>query len=348
MAVLTPLTRPGQSNGAGDVDALFLEVAAGEVITAWEQAQVMRDLHMVRTISEGKTARFPIMGQGQAVYHQAGTNIMTDSNADSDAALREIKHAEALISIDDVLISSVFVPDIDEMKNHFDVRALYTTELGRQLAYSFDKATLRTVIAASRTANPLTERAAGGSVTDADFLTNGASAVETIFTLAQTMDEKYVPREDRHIVVSPGAYYNLARQTDLVNKDITSGGNGDFAKAVVMECAGIKIHKSVHFSDLIAQDESGGGGLSTAGFEGASANSVNNDVFAASGAGYGGDFTNTAAVCFHKSAIGTVKLMDLSMQQEYIIERQGTLMLARYAMGHGPLRNDAAFEVVIA
>ena len=48
-------------------------------------------------------------------------------------------------------------------------------------------------------------------------------------------------------------------------------------------------------------------------------------------------------IIFHKSAVGTVKLRDLSMESEYQIERQGTLMVAKYAMGHGILRPEAAF-----
>lgn len=352
--VLSPLTRSGVADGTTDGsfaqdNANFLEVAAGEVQVAYEESQIMRDLHIMRTITEGKTARFPVMGQGFANYHTVGTNLFDENNDDvinSPAGqVGEIKHAEQLISIDDVLISSVFVPEIDEFKSHHEYRSLYTEELGRQLAYEFDKATLRTVVAASRSTNPLSERPAGGSVTDADFLTNGASAVDTIFDLAASMDAAYIPKSGRCIIVSPGVYYNLVKQTDLVNKDITSGGNGDFAKAMVHECAGIKIYMSQHFSDLIGVDESAGGGTPT---PGGSATHVANDVFGASGAGYGGDFSNTAAVAFHKSAIGTVKLMDLTMESEYIIERQGTFMLAKYAMGHGILRPECAFEIVIA
>ena len=57
----TPTTpnRVGQVNGAGDVNALFLKVYAGEVPTAWDEANVMKDLHMVRTTSSGKSASFP-------------------------------------------------------------------------------------------------------------------------------------------------------------------------------------------------------------------------------------------------------------------------------------------------
>lgn len=345
MGVVQSLSRLGQVDGAGSTQTLFLEVAAGEVQTAFEELNVMRDLHTVRTISEGKSARFPIMGQGSAQYHLAGNDLFLDSNTDGTPELGKIKHAEQIISIDDVLIADTFITELDEFKNHYDVRSLYTQELGRQLAYEFDKATLRTVVAAARSTNPLSERPAGGSVVDADFLTNGTSAVATMYELAQKMDEAHIPKEGRSIVVPPVAFYNIIQQTDLVNKDITDGGNGDFAKAIVHEAAGIKIYKSVHLSGMIGNDESSAGSHDSVG---AASAHVNNDVFGAGGIGYGADFTNTAAICFHKEAIGTVKLMDLAMESEYFMNRQGTLMLAKYAMGHGILRPEAAFEVVTA
>jgi hypothetical protein len=37
--------------------------------------------------------------------------------------------------------------------------------------------------------------------------------------------------------------------------------------------------------------------------------------------------------------------MDLSVESEYIMERMGTLMLAKYAMGHSVLRNECCYEL---
>ena len=46
-----------------------------------------------------------------------------------------------------------------------------------------------------------------------------------------------------------------------------------------------------------------------------------------------------------KEAIGTVKLLDLATESDYQIERQGSLFVAKYAMGHGVLRPECAVEV---
>jgi hypothetical protein len=50
----------------------------------------------------------------------------------------------------------------------------------------------------------------------------------------------------------------------------------------------------------------------------------------------------------HKSAVATVKLLDLGMEGAYDIRRQGTLMVAKYAVGHGVLRPEGAVEIVAA
>jgi hypothetical protein len=36
----------------------------------------------------------------------------------------------------------------------------------------------------------------------------------------------------------------------------------------------------------------------------------------------------------------------MGMESEYDIRRQGTLMVAKYAVGHSPLRNKCAVEIV--
>jgi hypothetical protein len=52
------VNRIGQINGAGDASALFLKVFGGEVMTAFEENNVVSDKHMVRTIQNGKSAQF--------------------------------------------------------------------------------------------------------------------------------------------------------------------------------------------------------------------------------------------------------------------------------------------------
>lgn len=48
----------GQVNNAGAVDALFLKVFAGEVLTAFREQNVALDRTVVRSIASGKSAQF--------------------------------------------------------------------------------------------------------------------------------------------------------------------------------------------------------------------------------------------------------------------------------------------------
>jgi hypothetical protein len=42
--------------------------------------------------------------------------------------------SERVITIDDLLLASVFIALIDEAKNHYDFRSIYSKEVGRALA----------------------------------------------------------------------------------------------------------------------------------------------------------------------------------------------------------------------
>lgn len=54
------------------------------------------------------------------------------------------------------------------------------------------------------------------------------------------------------------------------------------------------------------------------------------------------------ALVMHKDAVATVKLLDLSVESEYQIQRQGTLIVSKYAMGHNVLRPAMAVALTAA
>lgn len=70
------VARVGQINGSGDVDALFLKVFAGEVLTAFEVNNVALSRTQMKTIANGKSAQFPAFGRIAAEYHTPGTEIV--------------------------------------------------------------------------------------------------------------------------------------------------------------------------------------------------------------------------------------------------------------------------------
>lgn len=359
--VMNPIgiSRLGAVNVTGaDKDALFLKVFSGEVLQVFEENNALLPLVRQRTISSGKSAQFPVTGVATAKYHTPGESIMasgTDGSSPADGVLdtakylTQMKHTERVISIDGMLVSSAFIGDIDEAKNHYDVRSAYSTQIGRELAYHADKALIRTCIAGARKS---TDRF-GGS--DAKFLgaqvaldtdspadgVQGDEIVTGLFTVAQKMDEASVPMDGRYCVLSPANYYKLVNTASdsvlrAINRDFGNEGNGSIARGEIVQVAGIRILKSNHIpsaNESSTQDAVLGDDL------------INNDVFTADGGYSGANFTATEGICFQTEGLGTVKLLDLAMESEYQLDRLGTLMVAKYAMGHGILREECCFEL---
>jgi len=348
----------------GKTNELFLKVFAGEVITTFEENNAMLPLTRVRTITSGKSAQFPTSGVATASYHTPGESILaagvdagSDSFADSSKYLSKPNAAERVIWIDDMLISSVFLANIDEAKNHYDVRSIYSTEIGRALAYAADKNLIRVAIAAARKTTDRFGVASGTSTTylgaqidhsAATGTTAGDKWVDCLFQAAQKMDEKNVPSTDRYALLRPADYYSIiSTNKDAINRDYGNEGNPSVAfPGEMISVAGIKVMKTNH---LPAQGDESSGGESPHADAG-----VMNDTAGASavppgtaGSGYAAqNYTTTEGIIFQSEGIGTVKLMDLAVETDYSVERQGTMMVAKYAMGHGALREECCFEVV--
>jgi hypothetical protein len=345
----TSPSRVGQINSAGDTDALFLKKFSGEILQTFEESNVFKPLHTIRTIESGKSAQFPVTGIASAAYHTPGENIADAGNS----YLSDIKKAEQIITIDKMLVASTFLANIDDVKNHYDIRSVYANELGKALAVRFDTALAKVFIAAARSSAVITGGKVGGQldVANNDFSApdtpgtpaaiTGADLVAAFFTAAQKLDENDVPSDGRFCVLRPSDYYKLITGADAsnsfsltsaVNADI--GGQGGLATGMIPQIAGISIYKSNHIPSTDLSAVSSGDGAS------------NNDVFGVSGIGYNGDFRNSVGIVSHSAAVGTVKLLDLATESEYQIERQGTLFVAKYAMGHGVLRPECAIELV--
>ena len=260
-----------------------------------------------------KSAQFPVIGTTSASYHTAGNEITGT----------QVKHNEKVINIDDLLISNAFLANIDEAKNHYDVRSIYSSEMGRALANKVDQHLVQLGVLASQASATITGGSGGGVITDADADTSAASLITSIFDAAQALDEKDVPSQDRWCVVTPAIYYNLVENDKILNRDF-GGANGVYSDGTVIRVAGINIVKSNTAVAAFADNSSAISG-------------TNNT--------YNVDASNHVALVFHKSAIGTVKLMDLGMESEYDIRRQGTLMVAKMALGHGILRPESAVTI---
>ena len=245
MANTSP-SRLGQSNANGDTNALFLKVFSGEILTTFEESNIMKGLHMVRTIQNGKSAQFPITGIADAQYHTVGEDIVDSGNS----YLSTIKHAERIISIDDVLIASTFIANIDELKNHYDVRSIYAKELGKALAKRFDIATMKTLYAATSQTSPIGISQASGTTVSGATTTTAQGLIDSLYAVARSLDEKDAPDEGRFAILTPSEYYTLLTSDNVaINRD--NGGVGNVSTGRIAQVAGISLFKSNHLDTII-------------------------------------------------------------------------------------------------
>jgi len=311
------VSRLGLVNNSGTgYNDLFLKVFSGEVLASFGRENQMLNMTTVRTIASGKSAQFPVTGTIASSYHTVGNEIVGT----------QVKHNEKVINIDDMLLANAFLAEIDELKNHYDVRSIYSKEMGQALAKKVDQHLLQLTVLASQAATTITGGSGGTQITDSDAKTNATSMIASVFDAIQALDEKDVPSSDRYCIVTPDVYYQLSNVDKLVSRDFSSN-NGDFSKGQVVMIGGVRIIKS-NTAVTAFTDQS------------AAITGTNNT--------YNVNAATIAGVVFHKSAVGTVKLKDLVLENTYDPRRLGNLMTARLALGHGILRPESAVSIKTA
>lgn len=309
MANATP-SRLGQINAAGDVNALFLKVFAGEVLTAFDRESAFRPRHLVRVIPHGKSAQFPVTGLASAYYHTPGAEITGDV----------IRHGERVITIDDLLIAPTFIANIDEAKNHYDVRSIYSNEIGQALAKSYDQNVARVFIEAARSAAAVSGLPGGGFDNNADYDDDGTVLWQGIFNAGVQLDEKDVPSQDRSAFIRPVQYALVVMSEKPIDRDL-SPDNGSLAEGNIKRVNSIPLVKT---NNLVQSDDRANTAIP-----------ANRRL----------DYSPTRVIVGHRNAAGTVQLQDVAMESAYDIRRQGHLMVGKYLVGHGALRPEAAFEL---
>lgn len=341
-------SRSGEAfGGSADAYELFLKTFSGEVLASFAERNVMMPLHTVRTITSGKSAQFPMTGVATAAYHVPGAEILGGA----------INHAERVIAIDNLLTSSAFIANIDEAMNHYDVRSIYSKEIGYALANHADKALIRTAIAGSLDATDPIGNTGGGTVTTSG---TGDGLTAALLEIAQKFDEADVPQGDRFAVVTPAMFYKMLLASGgsnqsgyAINRDF--GGEASVTRGdQAIMVGGIQLLMSNHIPTADELDNGNNAGADDSDpVLGDITNGVNNSPFEDAGQtgtnaneGYSGfDFTGYQGVAFHRSAIGTCKLLDLAVESDYLVQNQGTLMVAKYAMGHNYLRAEACVGI---
>ena len=243
------VTVPGASNGGADRRALYLKLFSGEMFKGFQHNAIARDLVMKRTLKNGKSLQFIYTGRTKAEYHVPGNSILGNSDGAPPVA-------EKTITVDDLLISSAFLYELDETLAHYDLRSEISRKIGYALAEKYDRLVFRAITRGARAASPITKanyiepggtQIRVGTNADANDAYSATALVNAFYDAAAAMDEKGVSSDGRFGVLNPRQYYELIQQVGdngLVNRD--SQGTSRQKGNGIVEIAGIKIYKSMN------------------------------------------------------------------------------------------------------
>ncbi len=371
-ALLTSLTAPGADNAtrAGSTfttterRALFLKLFSGEMFKGFQRNTIARDLVTKRTLKNGKSLQFIYTGRTNSEYHTPGQSIL--GNSDNAPPV-----AEKTITVDDLLISSAFVYELDEVLAHYDLRGEISKKIGYALAENYDRKIFRKISQAARKASPVTKSGfvepggtqvrVGSSGTNASDAIDPDKLVTAFYDAAAALDEKGVSSEGRVGVLNPRQYYALIKGLDgsgigayLVNRD--EQGDALQSGKGVYEIAGIKIYKSMNvpfFTKYGAKYGSASAtnpGITTPGNTGSFVDVDMADERTQTVNNYGNstNFANSCGLIFQKEAAGVVEAIGPQVQVtsgDVSVIYQGDVILGRLAMGADYLNPAAAVEL---
>ena len=207
--------------------------------------------------------------------------------------------------------------------------------------------------------------------------------MEGLIEAKRILESAGAPLEDLVCVMATDQYYSLFKTTTnseditaltMFNRDV--GGGGSVKDVDLPTIAGIPVVRTPHMGSLAAAAWTGslwstadpaistgqaplantaGSGRAShynlpAAYTAATASGSNigavGGLDGSSAVNLENESLKVRALVMHKDAVATVKLMDLSVESEYQIERQGTLIVSRYAMGHNVLRPAMAVAMM--
>ena len=355
------VTKPGADNGGSDRRALYLKLFSGEMFKGFQHNTIARDLIMKRTLKNGKSLQFIYTGRTSAEYHTPGNSILGNSDGAPPVA-------EKTVTVDELLISSAFLYELDEVLAHYDLRSEISRKIGYALAEKYDRLAFRAITRGARSASPITKTnfvEPGGTQIRVGSTTNDSDAygatnlVNAFYDAAAALDEKGVSSDGRVGVLNARQYYELIQQVGengLVNRDAQGTsrqkGNG------IVEIAGIKIYKSMNIPFLGKYGTAYGGttGVTDPGRTGSFV-SVTPEDADSDDTGIKNDYGTNAqlgakscGLIFQKEAAGVVEAIGPQVQVtkgDVSVIYQGDVILGRLACGADYVNPAAAVELYV-
>jgi len=325
-ATLAAAYDPGVQSGKYST---YLKLFSGELFKAYQNKTIAKDLCTRRTLKNGKSMQFIFTGGLEAYYHVPGSPIL-GATADGGSTANQMPVAEKTIIMDDLLVASTFVYDLDETLANYDLRGEIARKIGYALANSYDQKIFRAAAIAAQQPRAVTGQNSGATIdiayaNRAGQSTHSAKLVDAFYAAAQRFDETNVPADGRVAVLPPASYYNLITQVsnNVINRDevgdALQGGTG------VYSIAGIRILKSNNLPSATVTHVDG----------------ENND--------YSHTARNFQGIIMHKDSVGCVEAIGPQVQTtsgDVSVMYQGDLIVGRMAMGASHLNPAGAVEIV--
>ena len=330
--------------GSGDKYELYLKLFSGEMFKGFQHNTIARDLVMKRTLKNGKSLQFIYTGRMDAGFHTPGTPILGSGDPPV---------AEKTIVVDDLLVSSAFVYDLDETLAHYELRGEISKKIGYALAEHYDRRIFRSIVRGARAAHPIsatgkvepggTQIAVGGAAADA---LDSTKIVAAFFEAAAVLDEKGVSQEGRVAVLSPRQYYALIENVAsnaLINRD--EQGTALQSGQGVLSIAGIKIYKSMNlpFLGKYGTNSTIDNAGSYVGVDVEATTTGENNAYGAANS-----FDASCGLIFQREAAGVVETIGPQVQVtsgDVSVIYQGDVILGRLSMGTDYLNPAACVEL---
>lgn len=303
----------GKQVGNADDQLLFEIKYAGEILRAWQAKTVVDGHHKVRNLSNAKGAKFPLTGIKTAEYYTPGTQLLgTQSEQDMIEIL-----------VDQKLLSHTFIDSYEDLKDNYDLRSEYVEQDAQALAQAYDKTVLQVMINAAREAGSAIQGHSGGTkLTNPDYHTNMDTLLGDFGEVQAAFSEKFVTDEKKTCFLKPAQYWTAVNSDRVIDQNLNAGMNGGVDTGKVKMVSGIQLKEAQNFPTAT--------------------------VTGSQKAIYDGVFENTAAIIVTPSAVGTVRLKQLGVESQKMLDYQGTLSVASMGVGHGVLRPACALEMATA
>ena len=248
------VTYGGQQNNAGYIREDLLDLYGGEVLRAYHVRNKFMNACRVKTLANGRSYDFPLVGTAGATYHTPGQLIEAD----------QIASVTRRVTVDQLCISPVFIDRLEERLTHWDERSIFANECATALSDVADRDILRMIARSAFITDAAGCTAEGLVPLDGETFTPNVTVTQTsidsltgkdvvaAIQAARTLREEANVYTDA-IVALPPAVYNKLFEPDSVdsivwlNEEVVGQQGGSWSQMRAPTIAGFRLVSTNNF-----------------------------------------------------------------------------------------------------